>query len=157
MREDHQEALKKLTLFSDTQRSYKIGSVRLSARPSVRVFLGIISLTFSKFWHSARKPYEVVRDRAGFFGKFFLLPQELGKWTKNGPKTRFFEFVEKVLYLFYDENLYYLLRPCTNSIFGKNFIPKIWAKMFSGNQTAGFFNEPYFHKKQLQLQWTPAL
>ena len=25
----------------------------------------------------------------------FFLPKKLGKWTKNGPKTRFFEFIEK--------------------------------------------------------------
>ena len=34
-------------------------SIRLSGR-----FLWIVSLPFSKFWHGARNPYEVVRDRA---------------------------------------------------------------------------------------------
>ena len=29
-----------------------------------------------------------------FPSKFFL-PRKLGKWTKNGPKTGFFEFIEK--------------------------------------------------------------
>ena len=24
-----------------------------------------------------------------------ILPQKLGKWTKNGPKTGFFKFIEK--------------------------------------------------------------
>ena len=24
-----------------------------------------------------------------------ILPQKLGKWTKNGPETGFFEFIEK--------------------------------------------------------------
>ena len=33
----------------------------------------------------------------------------------------------------------------------KNFVPEIWVKMFSANQIAGFFNQPYlvdttFHK-----------
>ena len=96
MKEDHQKALKKLTLFSDTRRSYKIGSVGLSARPSVWGLSWNYILSFSKFWHGARKPYEVVRDRAGFFGKNVLLPQELEKWSKNGSKKRLFEFVEKV-------------------------------------------------------------
>ena len=30
-----------------------------------------------------------------FPGKFFL-PQKLGKWTQNGPKTEFFEFIRKL-------------------------------------------------------------
>ena len=57
-------------------------------------FLGIVSLIFSKFWHGARIPCEVMHDRARFSGKFFLFP-ELGKWAQNGPKTRFFQFIVK--------------------------------------------------------------
>ena len=57
-------------------------------------FLGIISLILSKFWLGARKPYEFVRGRAGFSEKNYL-PRKLGKWTKNGPKTGFIEFIEK--------------------------------------------------------------
>ena len=30
-----------------------------------------------------------------FLGKFFLLAK-LGKWTKNGPKTEYFRFNEKL-------------------------------------------------------------
>ena len=51
-------------------------------------------LILSKFWHGARNPYRVVRDRTGFSRKMFL-PPKLGKWTKNGPKTGFFEFIAK--------------------------------------------------------------
>ena len=29
------------------------------------------------------------------FSQKFLLPQKLGKWTKNGLKTGFFEFADK--------------------------------------------------------------
>ena len=57
-------------------------------------FLEIISLVFSEIWHGARIPCEAVRDRAGFSGKFFL-PPKLGKWTQNGPKTGFFQFIGK--------------------------------------------------------------
>ena len=68
-----------------------------------------MSLVFSKFWHDARKLYEVVRDRVGFSRKNFL-PKKLGKWPKNGPRTGFFEYIEKMchyflLNLFYNENL----------------------------------------------------
>ena len=92
-------------------------------------FLGIVSVVFSKFCHGARNLYEVVLDRAGFFGKYFL-PQKLGKWTKIGQKQGFFEFIEKfghqfLLNLFYNENLYYMLCSFTNAIFGKRFVTKI--------------------------------
>ena len=58
--------------------SYKIGSAHLSFCPSVHLsgrFLWIVSLTFSKFWHGARNPYEVVLDRAGFSRKIYFLPK----------------------------------------------------------------------------------
>ena len=58
-------------------------------------FLGIISSAFSKFWHNARNPYEVVCNRARFSWKKILTPK-LGKWTKNGPKKGFFEYIEKI-------------------------------------------------------------
>ena len=67
-----------------------------------------------------------------FLEKIFLL-QNLGKWTKNGPKTGIFEFIETfghsfLLNLFYNKNLYYFLCPGTNPIFRKIFVPEIWAK-----------------------------
>ena len=68
-------------------------SVLPSFRPSGH-FLRIVSLVFSKYWHGARNPYEFVRDRARFSRKIFL-PPKLGNWTKNGPKTGFFKFIEK--------------------------------------------------------------
>ena len=51
--------------------------IRSSVLPPFRLsgcFLGIVSLVFSRFWHGARNPDEVVRDRAGFFGKKFFDP-----------------------------------------------------------------------------------
>ena len=32
-------------------------------------------------------------------------------------------------------------------MFRKIFVPEIWPKMFSDNQIAGFFNQPYLQKK----------
>ena len=66
-----------------------------------------------------------------FLEKLFL-PPELGKWTKKGPKTGFFEFIEKFGYkflvsLFYNEIFFYLLCFCTNPmqiLFLKNFFPE---------------------------------
>ena len=57
--------------------------------------------------------------------KVFLL-QKLGKWTKNRPKTWLFQFIENfghyfLLNLFYNEDIYYLLCPCTDPIIGETF------------------------------------
>ena len=37
------------------------------------------------------------------FLRKIVLPQKLGKWTKNGPKTGFFEFIEKFQSLMFTE------------------------------------------------------
>ena len=110
-------------------------------------FLGIVSLVFSKVWHGARNPYEVVHDRAGFSKRKILL-SKLGKWTKNGPKIGLFEAFEKLdqsflRNLFYNKNIYFLLCSCTNTMFEKTFVPEVWGKMFSTNQFVVIFNQPY--------------
>ena len=33
---------------------------------------------------------------------------------------------------------------------GKIFVPEIWAKMFSANQIAGYFNQPYLQNKSIK-------
>ena len=48
-----------------------------------RCFLGTGSLDLPEFWHGARNPYEVLRNRARVFGKKTFLLQNLGKWAKN--------------------------------------------------------------------------
>ena len=86
-------------------RVLKIGSVHLpSVRPSVRPsailsrrFLGFVSLVSSELWHGTRILCEVVRERAGFSGKTFLLPK-LGKWAKN---KFFFNILENFVIKFY--------------------------------------------------------
>ena len=56
-------------------------SVLLSVLPSVQVFLGIVSLVYSEFWHGARNPFEVVHDRARLSGKNCFASE-----LENGPK-----------------------------------------------------------------------
>ena len=58
-------------------------------------FLGIVSLVFSKFWHDARNSYEVVRDRAGFSGKYFFAPK-IGKIDQKMGQNRVFLIYWKV-------------------------------------------------------------
>ena len=74
--------------------------VCLSFCPSVRHFLGIISLDFSKFWHDARNPYEVVCDRARFFRKIFFAPK-IGKVGQKWAKTFFFNVLKNFVINFY--------------------------------------------------------
>ena len=124
-------------------------SVHSSVCPGV-----FLELYNYKFWHGARNPYEVMHDSRIFWKKYFLT-QKLGKWTKNGPKSGFFKFIEKfghyvLLNLFYNENLYNLLCSCANRIFGKIFVSEIWAKMFSDNQIARLFNQPYLQNRSMK-------
>ena len=70
---------------------------------------------------------------------------EIGlRWAGN----RVFWIIKKFSLLFslnlvYNESFYYLQYSCTNSIFGKNLVPEIWAKMLLVNQIAGFLNQLY--------------
>ena len=76
--------------------------VCLSFRPSVLLsgcFLGIVSSVFSKFWHGAKNPYEVVQSQ--MFQKICFLPPKLGKWTRYGPKTRFLDLLRNFVINFY--------------------------------------------------------
>ena len=72
-----------------------------------------------------------------------------------GQKAGFFQFIGTfghyfLLNLIYNESLYYLLCSCTNPIIEKIFVPEIWAKMFSANQIAGLFNQPYLQNKSMK-------
>ena len=40
-------------------------------------------LVFSNFLHGARKPHEIVNERAAFFGNNLFWKTELGIWVKN--------------------------------------------------------------------------
>ena len=86
--------------------------------------------------------------------KLCLTEPDLPEKSKIG-KKQFFKYFEKfchqsLLNLFCNENLYYLLFSCTNPLFGKILVPEIWTKMFSANQIAGFFNQPYLQNKSMK-------
>ena len=105
-----------------------------------RHFLRIMSLFFSKYWHSIENPYNVVT----------LLPP---KWAKN----YFFRFIQKYshsffLNLVYTESLYYLLYFRTNLIFGKNLVPKILVETFLANQIAWFLSQ-VSQKQNDEVAW----
>ena len=135
--------------------SYKIESVRPSVLPSVflpRVFLGIASIDFSEIWHGARNSHEIVHDRAGISDKIFFTPK-LGKRVQNVPKQGFFNLLENLVinfnWIWYIMEIYIIC--CVSSqvpYFWKNFVPEICAKMFSANQIAGFFIQPYLQTNQ---------
>ena len=49
------------------------------------------------------------------------------------------------------KTLHYLLCSCRNPIFGKIFVPEIWAKnCFQPHQIAGFFNQQYLQNRSLK-------
>ena len=62
-----------------------IGPPALAGSPSVLPFVWAFLLVFSKFWHDARNPYEVVRDRASISRKIVFAP----KIGKMGQKQGF--------------------------------------------------------------------
>ena len=80
----------------------KIGSVRPSVRPSTRRFLEILALVFSEFLHGAITRISYAWQIWIFWEKFFL-PKNLGKWTKDGPKTGFFLIYWKIWSLIFTE------------------------------------------------------
>ena len=117
-------------------------SVLLSFCPSVlpsASFLRIGSLVFSGTQCGVGGPCVVVSGRAKFFEKNIFAQKVGQKWAKN----RFLNLLENLVINFflnlgYNESLYYLLYSCTNSIFGKNLFPEMWAKMLLANQITGF-------------------
>ena len=97
-------------------------------------------------------------DRAGFSGKKISATKNGQNW-ENGSKMgqkhgsiywKSWSLIFAIINLISDVNLYCFLCSCTNPIFGKIFIPEIWAKMFSVNQISGFFNQPYLQKKSIK-------
>ena len=69
-------------------------SILLSGR-----FLGFVSLVFSKFWHGARNPYEVVHDSQIFCKQVF--PQNWENGPKMGQKRVFFNLLKNLVFNFY--------------------------------------------------------
>ena len=88
---------------------------------------------------------------------FFFLPQKSGKM---GQKPGFLNLLKNLVISFYwicsIMKTYYLLCSCTNPVFGKIFVPGVWAKMFSANQIARFLNQPFLQNKSLfsRTKWS---
>ena len=68
---------------------------RLSGR-----FLGIVSLVFSKFWDMLETHMKLCMTEPYFLEKIFL-PSKLEKWTKNGSKNGFLNFLKNLVINFY--------------------------------------------------------
>ena len=81
--------------------SYKVGSVCTSVHPSVWA-LELYEQFFLNFDMVLETCMKFCVAEPDFLGKIFL-PQKLGKWNKNGPKTGFFEFIEKFRLLIFPE------------------------------------------------------
>ena len=91
-------------------------------------------------------------SKADFVEKI-VSPQKLGIWTKNGPKTGFFEFMEDLVFNFYGicsmMKMYIIFCvPAQISYFEKFLFLR--AKILSTNQIAGFFNQPYIQNESIK-------
>ena len=77
---------------------------RPSVRPSICLgnFLGIAALVFSKFWHDARNPYEVVHNRTRFSRKKIFAPK-IGKMDQKWAKNRVVWIYWNILSLIFTE------------------------------------------------------
>ena len=76
-----------------------------------------------------------------FFRKVFFRPEN----AENGQKVEFLELIESFshnfsLNLICNESLYDLLCSCAKSIFRKNLVLEMRAKMLSATQIAKFLN-----------------
>ena len=91
-------------------------------------FNGIGSLVFCKFWRDIRNLYELVRDRAGPFGKYF----SSHKWD-----LKIWSFFFRIWFILN----FYIIGYIPGQIFGKNLVSEIWAKMLLTNQIVGFPNQ----------------
>ena len=110
-----------------------------------RHLLGIVSLVFCNFGMVLETHLKLCVTDPDFLEKLFL-PKKLGKWTRNGPKARFFEFIAKfghqfLLNLFNNRNIF---------LFLSCLVLEIGAKIFSANQNVEFFYQPYFQNKSLK-------
>ena len=64
-------------------------------------FLGIVSLVFSKFWHDARNPYQVVCDIARFSEKKIFCPKNWENEPKMCQKQGFLNILKTFVINFY--------------------------------------------------------
>ena len=66
-----------------------------------RCFLGIEFSVSSKFWHGAKKPYEVVGDSARFFRKSSFAPKNSENGAKGSKNRGFLIYKKKLLFNFH--------------------------------------------------------
>ena len=131
-------------------------SIFLSIFPSVLLsgrFRGIVSLVFSKFLHGTRNPYEIGMTEPDFSERFFA--PKIGKMDHKWARNRVVWIYWKILSLIFTEFVLYwkfilFAVFLHKSLIGKILVPDIWAKMFSANQIAGFFNQPYLQNKSMK-------
>ena len=117
-----------------------------------RHLLRILVLVFSKFWHGPRDPDKVVCDRAGFSVKNLCAPK-IGKIDQEWAKNRVLNLLKTFAINFYwicSVIKTYMLCCCTNPTFGNILASEIWAKIFSTNWIAGFFNQPHLKNKSMK-------
>ena len=122
--------------------SYEIASVCPSVSPSVLLghLLGIVSLFFLNFGmvletsmaFCVTKPDFLEKKKKGFLSLLKNLVSHF-YWVCSVMKIYFICCV-----------------PAQIPYLGKFIVPEIWAKIFSANQIARFFNQPYLQNKSMK-------
>ena len=94
-----------------------------------------------------------MHDEPDFFKK---LSRKWGIWTKKMSQIKVFWIYWRIWSLFFflnfinNESLYFFLNSCTNPIFRKTPVPKIWTKVIVANQIVGFLNQLYLWNKTMK-------
>ena len=107
-------------------------------------------LSVLPYFRSPFRP-EVMPDRPRFSGK--KIPPRIAKIDQTWAKNRVFWIYWKIWSLVFTEFVLWSnfeLFSVFLLIFGKTFVPEIWAEMFSANQIAWFFDQPYPQSKSMK-------
>ena len=109
-------------------------------------FLGILSLVFSKFWHGARNPYEVVQ------GQYFC-DSKIGKMDQKWAKNRIFWIYWTIWLLIFTEfillNLLFAVSLHKSSIL-KNAYPWDTGQNILSQSNCRIFKQSYFQNKSIK-------
>ena len=112
-------------------------------------------IVFSKFWHGARNLYGILCDKAWFSWKKKICYKNWANGPKMCQKQGFLSLLKNLVSHFYwvcsVMKIYFICCvPAQIPYLGKFIVPEIWAKIFSANQIARFFNQPYLQNKSMK-------
>ena len=137
--------------------SYEIASVCPSVSPSVLLghLLGIVSLFFLNFGMVLETSMAFCVTKPDFLEKKKICYKNWANGPKMCQKQGFLSLLKNLVSHFYwvcsVMKIYFICCvPAQIPYLGKFIVPEIWAKIFSANQIARFFNQPYLQNKSMK-------